>query len=110
MPQFDIPQGLACPYGSKGDESAFFAWLESIPGITKVRGVGHRLVVTTRSKRLSDAALVELIALHRRYNLSPAALKKFKTPKNRALFQGANASINVYPARSNNRIERRHDR
>jgi hypothetical protein len=86
MPEFLIPQGLACPYRSKGDEVAFFAWLESIPGIVRFRGVGHHLVVTTGSKRISDAGLRELIALHARYNLPMAALSQFRTAKNRHLF------------------------
>jgi hypothetical protein len=43
--------------------------------------------VTLRSKRLSDAALRELIALHTRYKLPMRSLAQFETPKNRRWFR-----------------------
>ena len=58
MPQLLVPQGRACVYWSQKDEAAFFAWLQSIPGVTRVRGVGRQLVrVPCGRKRLR---LIEL--------------------------------------------------
>jgi len=45
MTSFAIPQGADCPYWSQGDESAFFRWLESIPGVKGVKGQGLELIV-----------------------------------------------------------------
>ncbi len=52
---------------SPGDESAFFAWLESIAGVTRVEGSGSTLRIHFRSKRLSKTALRELAAIYKRY-------------------------------------------
>jgi hypothetical protein len=106
MPSFIIPQGFACPYGSKGDEAAFFAWLKSIPSVTKVLGVGQQLVVTARSRKISFAAVAELIALHRRYGLPLDGLKIFRTPQNAALFKNPRVHVNVYPSPSNPKLNR----
>jgi hypothetical protein len=43
MASFAIPQGSECPYWSHGDESAFFRWLETIPGVKSVKGQGLEL-------------------------------------------------------------------
>jgi len=91
MPELLVPHGRACVYWSQKDEAAFFSWLKSIPGVTRVRGVGRRLVVTLRSKRLSDRALRELIALHMRYRLPMRALAQFETPGNRKWFRSRQA-------------------
>src|SRR5205807_6379605 len=100
-----IPQGRACVYFSPSDEAAFFAWLKSIPGVVRVEGVGRRLVVTLRSKRLSDVALRELIALHTRYKLPMRSLAQFETPKNRPWFRSPAMHWyrKVFCVRSNNR-------
>lgn len=87
MQLLHIPQGSKCRYHSAGDEKAFFRWLESIPGVVAVRGVGGELEVTLRSRRLSDIALRELIALHLRYRLPMRHLAQFETDRNRAWFR-----------------------
>jgi hypothetical protein len=92
MAQLLIPQGRACVYLSRSDEALFFAWLKSIPGVVRVEGVGRRLVVTLKSKRLSDVALREMIALHSRYRLPMRALAQFETSKNRRWFRSAQTS------------------
>jgi hypothetical protein len=86
MPKIIIPQGLACIYYSPGDEAAFFGWLQSIPGVIKVEGRGRRLLVTLRSRQVSDSALRELIGLHMRYRLPMRSLAQFRTPRNKAWF------------------------
>ena len=86
-----IPQGGALRFGSPGDEAAFFAWLESIPGVRNINGEGRKLVVTLRSSSLSDRALQELIALHSRYGLPLRPLAKFETPRNRAWLRARDA-------------------
>ena len=54
-------------YYSTGNERAFFAWFESIPGVLKVEGRGRELHIQLHSKRLSATALRELLALYVRY-------------------------------------------
>ena len=87
MTQLNIPQGEKCTYWSRQDEAAFFGWLESIPGVIKVRGIGPELVVTLKSKRLSRDALWELIALYTRYGLPMKTLAQFETASNRSWFR-----------------------
>jgi hypothetical protein len=91
MTSFEIPQGADCPYWSHGDESAFFRWLESIPGVKSVKGQGLELIVTLRSSRISSLALRELIALHTRYNLPMQSLAQFETAANKKWFRSKKA-------------------
>jgi hypothetical protein len=83
MSQLLIPSAT---FYSQSDEASFFAWLESIPGITRVVGDHRGLVATLRSDKLSKPALWNLLALHFRYNLPMRALARFETPQNRAWF------------------------
>jgi hypothetical protein len=68
-------------FGSYGDEKAFFTWLESIGGVTRVEGRGTGLVIHLRSKRISKTALRELVAIYRRYGGEPGELAQFRPPK-----------------------------
>jgi hypothetical protein len=88
MPKLLICEGT---YYSQLDEGAFFTWLQSISGVTKVVGTPDGLVVTLRSKRLSQAALRELLALHFRYGLSMQKLAQFETPENSTWFRSPQA-------------------
>ena len=54
-------------FGSDGDEKAFFGWLGSIGGVTRVEGRGRGLVIHMRSKKVSKLAGRELAAIYRRY-------------------------------------------
>jgi len=65
-------------FGSSLDEKAFFAWLESIGGVTKVEGKGTGLVIHLRSKRISKTALRELFAIYRRYGGDLRELVQFR--------------------------------
>jgi hypothetical protein len=76
-------------YYSHSDEAAFFHWLQSIPGVTGVRGQGRELVIRLKSKRLSQTALRELIALYRRYNGRMSELQQFANDTNRNWFQNS---------------------
>jgi hypothetical protein len=87
VPTLIIPQGRDCAFYSRGDEDAFFGWLQGIPGVVKVKGVGVELFVTLRSKVLSDRALRELIGLHRRYGIPMRALAQFETKRNGLWFR-----------------------
>lgn len=78
-------------YFSQSDEAAFFHWLQSIPGVLGVVGTHDGLVVSLRSKRLSQIALRELLALHFRYGLPMKDLAQFETAKNRNWFRSAQA-------------------
>ena len=91
MASFAIPQGSECPYWSNGDESAFFQWLESIPGVKSLKGQRQELIVTLQSSRISSVALRELIALHKRYNLPMRSLSRFETATNKKWFRSKKA-------------------
>jgi len=74
-------------YFSELDEAAFFSWLERIPGVTKVEGHLTTLIVTTKSAKLSDRSLRELLGLFYRYRVPMRQLAQFETPKNRHWFR-----------------------
>jgi hypothetical protein len=78
-------------YYSRSDEAAFFGWLQSIPGVTGVRGQGRELIIRLKSKRLSQNALRELLALYRRYNGRMSELEQFANDTNRSWFQDPDA-------------------
>lgn len=84
MPRLRIIEGT---YYSQGDEAAFFDRLREIPGVIGVVGSPEGLLVTLRSKKLSNVALRELIALHFRYSLPMKELAQFETPKNKNWFR-----------------------
>jgi hypothetical protein len=69
-------------FGSPGDEKAFFGWLESISGVSRVEGKDQGLIVHFRSRRISERALRELIAISQRYGVDMSQLAQFLTPKN----------------------------
>jgi hypothetical protein len=71
---------------SPQDEASFFAWLESIPGVSSVVGVGRRLEVTLQTSQLSDKALKDMLGLHRRYQLPMRNLATFLSPANESWF------------------------
>jgi hypothetical protein len=74
-------------YYSASDEAAFFTWLQAIPGVLSVRGIGRELHITLRSKRLSVHALRELLALYRRYGGNMRELAVFANPSNEDWFK-----------------------
>jgi len=78
-------------YYSSGDEAAFFGWLQSISGIIGVCGQGRELIIQLKSKRLSQSALRELLALYCRYNGRMSELAQFANDTNRSWFQDPNA-------------------
>jgi hypothetical protein len=78
-------------YLSQGDEAAFFAWLNSIPGVVSVAGFGRELHIRLRSKRLSQHSLRELIALYARYDGEMSELAQFATDANSAWFKAPGA-------------------
>ena len=88
MPKLLIREGM---YYSQKDEAAFFGWLQSIAGVVKVIGTPTGLEVTLRSKRLSEVALRDLIAIHFRYGLPVQELAQFETPQNSAWFRSPRA-------------------
>jgi len=86
MPKFHVPE---CSYYSQADEAAFFAWLQSIPGVRSVVGTPTGLEVTLQSSRLSQIALRELLALHFRYGLPMSELARFETAQNKPWFRAS---------------------
>ena len=67
-------------YWSPGDERAFFSWLESIGGVTRVEGRGRTLQIHLRSRRLSRTAQRELVAIYKRYGGDLRELAPFLEP------------------------------
>jgi hypothetical protein len=78
-------------YYSGSDEAVFFGWLQSIPGVTGVRGQGQELIIRLKSTRLSQTALRELLALYRRYGGKMSELEQFANDTNRSWFQNPDA-------------------
>ncbi len=74
-------------YLSAGDEAAFFTWLQSIPGVVAVRGVGRELHVSLKSRRISQASLRELIALYSRFGGRLSELAQFENTSNTTWFR-----------------------
>jgi len=70
---------------SPGDEAAFFESIGSIKAIRKTEGIGDTLFLHI-PKRLSNAALRELIALFRRYHIDMSQLAQFRSDTNREWF------------------------
>ena len=69
-------------YWAYSDEKAFFTWLESITGVTRVEGIGRELFIHLRSRQLSRTAIMDLIAIYKRYGGDLSQLAQFVTPKN----------------------------
>ncbi|MGM9482642.1 hypothetical protein ACS5PN_15725 [Roseateles sp. NT4] len=84
----NVPQlMIAGPtFYSSQDEASFFSWLESIPGVSSVTGVGRSLEVNLNSVQLNEDALREMLALHRRYQLPMRNLAIFLSPANESWF------------------------
>jgi len=64
------------PFYSPNDEDHFFRWLQSIPGVDDVKGVGGTLQMTV-SRPLGRESLQDLIAVLTRYGVDRRPLKPF---------------------------------
>jgi hypothetical protein len=84
-----IHWSVSIQFWSYGDEKAFFTWLESIGGVTRVEGKGTGLVIHLRSKRISQTGLRELLAIYRRYGGDLRELAEFQKPSNKSRGQTA---------------------
>jgi hypothetical protein len=78
-------------YFSRGDEAAFFSWLQGIPGVVSVKGSGRELHIRLRSKRLPAQTLRELLALYLRYSGDMAELAQFANASNSTWFSDPHA-------------------
>ena len=72
---------------SKTDEDHFFAWLQSIPAIKKVTGVGRGLELIVR-RQIDRDSLRDLIALLTRYNLDCRPLRPLCDEQQDEYFRG----------------------
>jgi hypothetical protein len=79
------------PYLSQGDERAFFEWLNRIPAVRRVDGVGEELHIHVRSGKIAWRSLRELIALFHRYQGPMAQLAQFENDSNRRQFRDPKA-------------------
>lgn len=80
-------------YFSQGDESAFFAWIESVPAVTRVYGIGTDLIVELKSSDIDDESLRELISLFQRYQIDMTMLRDFENTSNKKWFSGNKSSF-----------------
>ena len=64
-----------------------FEWLERIPSIEKVWGVGQDLFVRTTGANIPDDDLRELIAVVTRYGADASQLRQFLNAKNKHWFR-----------------------
>jgi hypothetical protein len=62
------------PFYSGADEDHFFGWLQSIPAIKRVRGVGTNLELNIQ-RPIDTDSLCELIALLTRYDVDRRPLR-----------------------------------
>lgn len=79
------------PYGSPGDERAFFEWIARIRCIRRFWGSGPELYLEIPRRRISDACLRELLALFQRYDVPMAQLAQFENKSNRRWFRNREA-------------------
>ena len=54
---------------SKGDESAFFRWLDKLAFVQRYEGRGRTLYISINSMSVDEDGLRELLALFRRYGV-----------------------------------------
>lgn len=74
-------------YYSQGDERAMFEWLDRIPSVEKVWGVGRDLFVRISDADIPDEDLRELIAVVIRYGADASQLQQFESATNRHWFR-----------------------
>lgn len=73
---------------SSTDEDLFFLWLEKIPSIIHVSGSGDELYLSTKSTKIPDNDLREIIALFYRYKIDMKQLQIFLNQQNEKWFYG----------------------
>lgn len=64
-------------YYSSTDEDVFFRWLQSIPSVQAVGGVGTELEISFRTRRIPGRDLREVLAIFHRYRLDKRPLAQF---------------------------------
>lgn len=80
------------PYWSYLDEKNFFEWLESIPAIKKVIGIGTSLGLEIYIKTpLNEPNLRDLIAILHKYGIDKKCLREFATSENEKWFKDNNS-------------------
>jgi hypothetical protein len=78
-------------YLSRGDEDAFFAWLNSLPCVMRYEGRLRTLYITVDATALDQEGLRELLALFRRYGVGLRQLAAFDRSEFRDWFRNKQA-------------------
>ena len=78
-------------YYSRGDEAGFFSWLNGIPEVKSITGVGLELHIEFSDDVVSDATIRELIAIYSRYIGNMKELAQFVTAENESWFKNKEA-------------------
>lgn len=68
-------------YFDRGDEAAFFGWLDRMGVVAGYEGLGDGLHIRL-SRQPTDDDLRELIAFHKRYGIDMRQLARFETAEN----------------------------
>jgi hypothetical protein len=66
---------------SAKDEESFYSWLNSIPSIVAVGGVGTIVELTLSTKRVPQSDLREILAIFHRYALDKRELAQLDRPQ-----------------------------
>ncbi len=78
-------------YLSEEDEEAFFRWLETIPCVARVKGIGAELHLTVKLREVTDERLREILALFYRYDVDMKQLAVFRNDVNASWFSRSTA-------------------
>jgi hypothetical protein len=71
---------------SQQDEEVFFSWAQSIPSVSAATGCSSSIILSLKSRVVSDRSLRELVALFHRYRVSMRQLAQFQSPRNKSWF------------------------
>lgn len=66
---------------SPGDEQGFYSWLNSIPSVVAVGGIGTIIEITLGSKRIPQRDLREILAIFHRYSMDKRVLRQLDSPR-----------------------------
>ena len=84
-------QAFSVGFFSQGDETAFFAWIKSMPFVEQIEGHGRSLFMKVNASAIDEDGLRELLALFRRYEVDLAQLVAFDREEFAEWFRHADA-------------------
>ena len=88
--QIKKPIKLICTpmrFYTHNDEALLFEWLNKIPCIKKIEGIGRELHLHIASNSISDLELKDLMGIFDRYKFDAEQLKIFMNDNNKQWFE-----------------------